>query len=55
MKAKCKNCKFWVEWKKVNNAHKGRCHRLPAPGAAHQMPSVEANNWCGEFKERRKK
>lgn len=60
----CENCIFWQKWKGYHK--KGTCRRYPpslfaevdggpdgvTTKAYAAQPETEADDWCGEFKER---
>lgn len=57
----CKDCHWWGDFGDVST-NEGRCHRnapLPIsikddddPGPKGYWPWTQADDWCGEFKER---
>lgn len=51
---KCETCKYWEGTPAVGG---GNCHRYaPRPSGERTntttWPRTDANNWCGEFRER---
>jgi hypothetical protein len=47
----CFECE-WFESGEVESLkeHTGSCHRYPPPDGPDSYPSVEGDDWCGEFK-----
>jgi len=56
----CKKCEFFEEFSKTDNK-RGKCRRFPPTQdggnqfSIDHFPTVAADYWCGEYKERSKK